>query len=84
MKVDDNLVNAAIEFVKNRFPSGVEGASAMYLEDGTVLISTAPEVVNDSVALCHETGAICEAYKQNMKIVATACVARDEKGFHIL
>lgn len=84
MKVDSKLVNAAIDFVKQRFPLGVEGAAAVYLEDGTILISTAPEVVNASVSLCHETGAICEAYKLNKKIVATVCVSRDEKGFHIL
>lgn len=84
VKVDSNLVNAAIEFVKQRFPTGVEGAAAVYLEDGTILVSTAPEVVNESVSLCHETGAICDAYKLNKKIVATVCVTRYENEFHIL
>lgn len=84
MKVDQKLVQAAIEFVTKRFPTGVEGASAMYLEDGTLLISTAPAVTNESVALCHEAGAFCEAHKLGRRIVATVCVSRDEKGFHIL
>lgn len=84
MKVDSNLVNAAIDFVKLRLTSGINGAAAVYLEDGTILISTAPNVVNESVSLCHETGAICEAYKLDKKIVATVCVSQDQKGFHIL
>lgn len=61
------------------------GAAAMYTEDGELLISTAPGVVSASVELCHEVGAICEAYKLNKKVTATVCVSRDEKGrFHIL
>ena len=84
MKVDKKLVQAAIDFVNARFPQGVEGAAAMYLEDGRILISTSPHVENESVALCHETGAICEAYKLNKKVTASVCVSRDEKGFHIL
>lgn len=81
MKVDQKLIQAAIDFVNKRFPSGVEGAAAVYLEDGQILISTAPAVDNDSVSLCHETGAICEAYKLNKKITASVCVSRDERGF---
>lgn len=84
MKVDAKLVNAAIEFVNARFPTGIEGAAAMYLEDGSIVVSTAPATVNESVALCHETGALCEAYKLDKKVVATVCVSRDENGFHIL
>jgi cytidine deaminase len=84
MKVDETLVQSAISFIKQRFPTGVEGAAAVYLEDGQILISTALEVKNESVALCHETGAFCEAYKLNKKVVATVCVSRDENGFHIL
>ena len=68
MKVDERLIQAARDFISERFLQGVEGAAAMYLEDGRILISTAPACVNDCVALCHETGAICEAYKLNKKL----------------
>ena len=62
MHLDQRLVDAAIEFVNKRFAEQpFEGAAAMYTEDGEILISTAIEVVNESVSLCHETGAICEA-----------------------
>ena len=86
MKLDSKLVEAAIAFIQTRFPTAIwAGAAAMYTEDGHLLISTAPEAVNLSVELCHETGAICEAHKLNKRVTATVCVARDEKGiFQIL
>jgi len=86
MKLDFKLVEAAKDFIRERFPSdGWAGAAAMYTEDSQILISTSPEVVNASVELCHEVGAICEAYKLSKKITATVCVSRDDKGlFQIL
>jgi len=86
MKIDQVLVNAAIDFIGSRFSERKwAGAAAMYTEDGQILISTAPENVNDSVSLCHETGAICEAYKLGKRIVASVCVSFDDAGkAHIL
>ena len=85
LHLDQRLINAAIDFVQRRFPGEPRaGAAAMYAEDGEILISTAPEVVNDSVALCHEVGAMCEAYAKNKKIVATVCVSRTEDGRFII
>ena len=86
MRLDQRLVDAAIGFTERRFP-GVpyEGAAAMYTEDGEILLSTALEVVNESVALCHEVGAMCEAYARQKKITATVCVSRHADGrFFIL
>ena len=81
MKVDQKLVDAAIGFVNSRFPNQPwEGAAALYIEDGTILISTAPAVVNESVSLCHETGAICEAYARDKRVTASVCVSRNEKS----
>jgi cytidine deaminase len=86
MKIDETLVTAAIDFIKSRFPNKPwAGAAAMYTLDGDILISTAPEAVNASVELCHETGAICEAHKLGKMVTATVCVSRDDKGlFQIL
>jgi cytidine deaminase len=86
MKLDSKLVNAAKEFVQTRFPDEPwSGAAAMYTADGEILLSTAPKVVNGSVELCHEVGAICDAHKLNKQITATVCVTRDEENrFHVL
>lgn len=86
MSLDQKLIDAAIDFVNQRFPiEPWAGAAAMYTADGKMLISTAPECVNESVSLCHETGAICEAHKNDQKVTASVCVSRDDQGlFHIL
>jgi cytidine deaminase len=85
MKLDQRLVDAAIAFVNTRFP-GVAwaGAAAMYSEDGDIFISTAPAVVNESVSLCHETGAICEAYSKSKKVTASVCVSKDDHGKFVI
>jgi cytidine deaminase len=86
MRLDQRLVDAALNFVNKRFPGQpFEGAAAMYTADGDILVSTAIAVVNESVALCHEVGAICEAYAKNKIITATVCVSRNEAdSFDIL
>ncbi len=53
----------------------------MYLEDGQILISTSPQVENESLALCHETGAICEAYKLNKRVTASVACAVMKMAF---
>lgn len=81
MRLDQRLVNAATEFLNQRFPSKPwAGVAAMYTDCGTILISTAPDTVNSSVDLCHETGAICEAFKLGKSIVASVCISQDDKG----
>jgi cytidine deaminase len=84
--VDENLYNAACAFLSERFPDQVwQGAAAMYTNTGRILLSTAPECQNDSVSLCHETGALCEAHKINEKVTASLCISKDDKGdIHIL
>ncbi|HTI66549.1 MAG TPA: cytidine deaminase [Caulobacteraceae bacterium] len=85
LHLDQRLIDAAIDFVERRFPGEPwAGAAAMYVDDGSILISTAPEVVNDSVALCHEVGAMCEAYTKDKKIVATVCISRAEDGRFVI
>lgn len=79
MSIEQELYKAAIQFVKKRYPTGWGGAAAMCAEDGDILISVAPEVINDSTELCMETGAICEAHKLNKRVTHSICVARDDE-----
>ena len=66
--------------VEARFPDEAwAGAAAMRLEDGSVVTSTAPEAVNRAVEVCHETGALCEAYKLDRAVVASVCVTRSDQ-----
>lgn len=76
MKLDQALVDAAIELLEQRFP-GQEGiAAAMYTEEGKILTSVFFEPEWGSAMLCAETGAICEAEKLGKRIVASVCVSR--------
>ncbi len=52
----------------------------MYTNDGEILTSVAPEVINASTELCIETGAILEAHKYNSKITHSICVVRDAEN----
>jgi cytidine deaminase len=86
MKLDQALVDAAIAFSEWRFPAQpYEGAAAMYTDDGEILISTALDVpAGSSVQLCHEVGAMCEAYAKKKRITATVCVSRQPDGRFIV
>ncbi|GAB6989129.1 hypothetical protein JCM16418A_11790 [Paenibacillus pini] len=58
MDLEQQLYQAVIDLIEVRYPLGWGGAAAVALEDGTILTSVAPEVFNDSVNLCMETGSI--------------------------
>lgn len=79
MQVDQRLVDAAIQQALERWPDEEAGAAAAYLADGRILTSVYVETPNMVVNLCHETGAICEAHRLNMAIVASVCVSRESK-----
>jgi len=76
MKLDQKLIDAAMDFLNKRFPGKEGGVAAMYTEDGEILLSSSPDTLNESTTLCHEVGALCEAYKKDKKITATVCIAR--------
>lgn len=75
MAVDQALVDAAIDLAHGRFAGQPwSGAAALRLDNGTILTSTGPDAPNVAASLCHETGAICEAFKLGRKVVASVCV----------
>jgi len=76
MKLDQQLVDAAISLLETRFPAADGIAAAMYTADGTLLTSVYFEPAWGGGGLCAETGAICEAQKLNQKITASVCVSR--------
>jgi cytidine deaminase len=82
VKLDQKLIDAAIDFIKNRFPTvgDWDGAAAMYTRSGKILTSTYVESPNVGTGLCNETGCICEAHKLNEKITASVCVGRSPTG----
>lgn len=80
MSLDQALVDAAIRQALERFPSGYAGAAAVRTDAGHVLTSVSFDPPNAGAALCHETGAFCEANRLGVRVIASACVSRSEPG----
>lgn len=80
MEIERKLYQTAIDLLERRYPSGWGGAAAMYTEDGQILTSVAPDVINASTELCIETGAILEAHKLDSKVTHTICVVREDEN----
>jgi cytidine deaminase len=74
IKVDERLLNAAIAQMNERHQPGENGAAALYLGDGAIVTSIAFDPPNVYAGLCHETGAILEAYRRDQRVVASVCV----------
>jgi cytidine deaminase len=68
------LIHAAIELARHRFPDEDTCVAALKTETGRVLTSVWVEASVDSACLCAETGAICEAHKLNERVIASACI----------
>ena len=79
MSIEQTLYDTAIDFIKNRYPSGWGGAAVIHTDDNRFLISVAIDVFNASAELCIETGAICEAHKWNVGVTHCICVVRDDE-----
>lgn len=77
MKLDQRLVDAAIELMNTRFPKDQwGGAAAMYTREGDLLTSIGADSPNPAAGLCYETGCLCEAQKLRHTVTASVCVCR--------
>ena len=75
--LNQELFDAALFFLDSRFPDGADGGcAAMKCASGKILISTKVPNKNERAVLCHETGAIAEAWKLGEKVVASICLSR--------
>ena len=79
MNIEQTLYDTAVDFIKNRYPTGWGGAAVIHTDDDRYLISVAIDVFNASAELCIETGAICEAHKWNVGVTHCICVVRDDE-----
>lgn len=80
MAVTQELVDAAITQAVARFPSGYAGAAALQTDNGEIITSIFFDSLNDATHLCHEVGAICEAYRRGSNVVASVCVSRETEN----
>ncbi|WAL66635.1 cytidine deaminase [Amycolatopsis cynarae] len=81
MRLDQRLIDAAIELLDLRWPVAEYAvAAAAYLDNGEILTSVGLDNINAAATLCAETGNICRAYTLNRPITATVCVGRGGDG----
>ncbi len=52
----------------------------MLLDDGTIVTGTAPDAINPSVEVCHETEPYCAAFRLGRRILASVCLHRLPSG----
>lgn len=80
MSIEQEMYDKVTDFIKTRFPEDWGGAAIIHTEEGSFFTSVAIECANESVSLCIETGAICEAHKFNEKVTHCLCVVRDDEN----
>ena len=58
------VVDACLSLICDRFDDdNHHGAAAMLLDDGTIVTGRAPDAINPSVEVCHETEPYCAAFR---------------------
>ncbi len=78
--IEQLLFDTAIQFVKQRYPSGWGGCAVMRLSSGDIITSVAPDIKLEALGLCMEVGAILEAHKRNLSVTHSICVSRDDEN----
>ena len=79
--VEKKMFDIAVELIGKRYPKGWGGAGVIRTEDDMYFTSIWLDNINESVSICIETGAMCEAYKYDKRVTHSLCVVRsDEKS----
>jgi len=78
--IEQKMYDMAVELINKRYPKGWGGAGVVRTEDDSYFTSIWLDVLNDSVSICIETGAMCEAYKHDSRVTHCLCVQRDDEN----
>ena len=60
---EQKMFELAKQFVEQRYPAGWGGVAVMHTACGQYLTSVEMKTIDSNVAVCLETGALCEASK---------------------
>ena len=77
--IEQKMYDTAVELINKRYPNDWGGAGVVRTEDDSYFTSIWLDVINDSVSICIETGAMCEAYKHDSRVTHCLCVQRDDE-----
>ena len=77
--IQQTMFDLAVALINRRYPEGWGGAGVVRCEDDSYFTSIWLDVINDSVSLCIETGAMCEAHKHGSRVTHCLCVQREDE-----
>lgn len=80
MSIEKKMFDIAVELINKRYPKGWGGAGVIRTEDDMYFTSIWLDTINDSVSICIETGAMCEAYKHDTRVTHSLCVVRNDEN----
>jgi len=78
--IEQKMFDMAVELINKRYPKGWGGAGVIRTEDDMYFTSIWLDTINESVSICIETGAMCEAYKHGSRVTHSICVVRDDEN----
>ena len=77
--IEQKMFDIATELINKRYPNkGEGGAGVVRTEDDSYFTSIWLDNINESVSICIETGAMCEAHKHGGRVTHCLCVSRLE------
>lgn len=79
-KIEQKMFDMAVTLINKRYPKGWGGAGVIRTEDDMYFTSIYLDNINQSVSICIETGAMCEAYKHDSRVTHSLCVARVDEN----
>ena len=77
--IEQKMFDTTAVLINKRYPKGWGGAGVIRTEDDNYFTSVWLDNINDSVSICIETGAMCEAYKHDKRVTHSLCVVRDDE-----
>ena len=78
--VEQKMFDLAVEQINKRYLKGWGGAGVIRTEDDSYFTSIWLDTINESVSICIETGAMCEAHKHDKRVTHSLCVQRDDEN----
>ena len=79
-EIEQKMFDIAVALINKRYPKGWGGAGIIRNEEDMYFTSVWLDNINESVSICIETGAMCEAHKHNKRVTHSLCIVRNDEN----
>jgi len=79
-QIEQKMFELAVQLINKRYPTGWGGAGVVRNQDDEYFTSVWLDNINESVSICIETGAMCEAHKHDRRVTHSLCVSRNDEN----